>query len=86
MTSRTCLALRCLASVAHAQVSVQEYTVPWGQGIHDVWAVGERWPGVWSDSQGAVYVDDTDRVWASEWRAQVMLRFDPRGDKFEVLR
>ena len=25
----------------------------------------------------AVYVDETDKVWAAEWSAQVMLRFDP---------
>ena len=32
----------------------------------------------------AVYVDETDRVWVSEWSAQVMLRFDPATQKFEV--
>jgi virginiamycin B lyase len=31
----------------------------------------------------AVYVDETDKVWASEWTAQVMLRFDPATEKFE---
>jgi virginiamycin B lyase len=30
-----------------------------------------------------VYVDETDKVWASEWTQQVMLRFDPQAQKFE---
>jgi virginiamycin B lyase len=34
----------------------------------------------------AVYVDETDKVWASEWTAQVMLRFDPQTGKFESYR
>ncbi|MDW5444838.1 lyase [Polaromonas sp. SM01] len=33
----------------------------------------------------AVYVDDKDMVWASEWSHNVMLRFDPRTEKFDVL-
>lgn len=36
---------------AHAQVSVQEYTIPWGQGIHDVWAVDEPDGPVWFSAQ-----------------------------------
>jgi virginiamycin B lyase len=31
----------------------------------------------------AVYVDEADRVWVSEWTAQAMLRFDPATQKFE---
>jgi virginiamycin B lyase len=34
----------------------------------------------------AVYVDDTDKVWASEWTAQALLRFDPATAKFETFR
>ncbi|HZE60724.1 MAG TPA: hypothetical protein VE085_09225 [Burkholderiales bacterium] len=34
----------------------------------------------------AVYVDENDRVWASEWTAQVMPRFDPQTEKFESYR
>jgi virginiamycin B lyase len=34
----------------------------------------------------AVYVDETDRVWAAEWSAQVMLRFDPAAEKFETFK
>src|SRR6185503_18680358 len=34
----------------------------------------------------AVYVDETDKVWASEWSAQAMLRFDPATEKFESFR
>jgi virginiamycin B lyase len=33
-----------------------------------------------------VYVDETDKVWISEWTAQVMLRFDPATEKFEAFR
>lgn len=33
----------------------------------------------------AVYVDDQDVVWASEWSHNAMLRFDPRTEKFDVL-
>ena len=31
----------------------------------------------------AVYVDDTDAVWVSDWGANVILRFDPKTEKFE---
>lgn len=51
MTSRICLAVLCLASAAHAQVTVREYTVPWGHGIHDVWAVAEPDGPVWFSAQ-----------------------------------
>ena len=34
----------------------------------------------------AVYVDETDKVWVSEWTAQAMLRFDPKTEKFEAFR
>jgi virginiamycin B lyase len=32
----------------------------------------------------AVYVDDADKVWLSEWRANVMVRFDPETERFDV--
>ena len=31
----------------------------------------------------AVYVDETDAVWVSDWGANAILRFDPRTEKFE---
>ena len=31
----------------------------------------------------AVYVDETDRPWVSEWSEQAMLRFDPATQTFE---
>ena len=31
----------------------------------------------------AVYVDDTDAVWVSDWGANAILRFDPKTEKFE---
>jgi virginiamycin B lyase len=34
----------------------------------------------------AVYVDETDKVWASEWTAQVMLRLDPASGRFETFK
>lgn len=36
---------------AYAQVSVQEYTIPWGHGIHDVWALAEPDGPVWFSAQ-----------------------------------
>ena len=32
----------------------------------------------------AVYVDDTDAVWLSDWGANAILRFDPKTEKFET--
>ena len=34
----------------------------------------------------AVYVDETDKVWVSEWSEQAMLRFDPATQKFETFK
>jgi streptogramin lyase len=31
-------------------------------------------------------MDETDKVWASVWSAQVMLRFDPATEQFETLK
>jgi virginiamycin B lyase len=31
----------------------------------------------------AVYVDETDMVWVSDWGANAILRFDPKTEKFE---
>ncbi len=33
----------------------------------------------------AVYVDDKDIVWASDWSRNAMLRFDPGSEKFDVI-
>jgi virginiamycin B lyase len=33
----------------------------------------------------AVYVDNKDIVWASEWSNNAMLRFDPASEKFDVI-
>src|SRR5439155_15825877 len=30
----------------------------------------------------AVYVDETDAVWVSDWGANAILRFDPKTEKF----
>jgi virginiamycin B lyase len=38
-------------SAAHAQVSVQEYPIPWGHGLHDVWATDEPGGPVWFSAQ-----------------------------------
>jgi virginiamycin B lyase len=32
----------------------------------------------------AVYVDETDAVWVSDWSANAILRFDPKTEKFEA--
>jgi virginiamycin B lyase len=31
----------------------------------------------------AVYVDESDAVWVSDWGANAILRFDPKTEKFE---
>ena len=31
----------------------------------------------------AVYVDETDRIWVSDFGANAILRFDPAGEAFE---
>ena len=31
----------------------------------------------------AVYVDDKDKVWLTDWSANAILRFDPATEKFE---
>ena len=57
---------------AFAQVTVQK-TGAW-----------KSWKAPGADARVyAVYVDETDKVWAAEWSAQVMLRFDPASEKFE---
>ena len=32
----------------------------------------------------AVYVDERDKVWLSDWGANAIVRFDPTTEKFEV--
>ena len=34
----------------------------------------------------AVYVDETDKVWARDWASQRVVRFDPATEKFESFR
>jgi virginiamycin B lyase len=52
MTKPLWLLLTCLAAtVAHADVRVQEFSIPWGHGIHDVWAPGEPGAPVWFSAQ-----------------------------------
>jgi virginiamycin B lyase len=48
---RTCLVALFFALSAHAQVSVQEYAIPSGHGIHDVWASGAPGSPVWFSAQ-----------------------------------
>ena len=33
----------------------------------------------------AVYVDDNDKVWCTDWSSNTMLRFDAQTEKFDVL-
>lgn len=113
------LVLCLLSGGAGAQVRVQEYAVPSGHRVHDVWADANPGGPIWISAQRsghlgildpksgkvefvklgagssppgddphvyAVYVDETDKVWASEWSAQVMLRFDPATERFESFR
>jgi virginiamycin B lyase len=32
-----------------------------------------------------VYVDETDKVWLSDWGANAVVRFDPETEKFEAI-
>ena len=34
----------------------------------------------------AVYVDETDRVWLTDFGAQVLVRFDPETERFDTYR
>lgn len=45
---------------AHAEVSMQEYRVPSGHGIHDVWAPGEPGDPVWFSAQGSGHLGILD--------------------------
>src|SRR3954464_10146797 len=47
-------------SLAHSQVSVQEYTVPRGHGIHDVWADATPNGPVWISAQGSGHLGILD--------------------------
>lgn len=33
----------------------------------------------------AVYVDDKDKVWCTDWSSNTMLRFDPAGERFDAI-
>ena len=48
------------ASIAHAQVTVQEYTVPKGHGIHDVWADPSPDGPVYISAQGSGHLGILD--------------------------
>jgi len=49
-----------VAAAAHSQVSVQEYTVPRGHGIHDVWADAAPNGPVWISAQGSGHLGILD--------------------------
>ena len=53
LKSRFLLLTLAIAVPAAAQVSVQEYAVPAGHGIHDVWAAPEAGGPVWFSAQGS---------------------------------
>jgi virginiamycin B lyase len=47
----------------------------------------KKW-GVWKPpvenaKTYAVYVDDRDQVWSTEWTSNATFRFDPASEKFE---
>ena len=37
----------------------------------------------WSLVNAAVYVDDKDTVWITEWTSNAIMRFDPRSQKWD---
>jgi virginiamycin B lyase len=54
------LLVSALFSGAHAEVSVQEYAVPGGHGIHDVWADATPGGPVWISAQGSGHLGILD--------------------------
>jgi len=70
--------------VAHAELRIGDSVVMLGEAMSEDYRDPLSYGG--SPVGLMIYVDDADKVWASEWSAQVMLRFDPRSEKFEVFR
>lgn len=60
LNSRFLLLTFAFAAPAAAQVSVQEYAVPAGHGIHDVWASPEPGGPVWFSAQGSGHLGILD--------------------------
>jgi len=60
LKSRFLLLTLAIAVPAAAQVSVQEYAVPAGHGIHDVWASPEAGGPVWFSAQGSGHLGILD--------------------------
>ena len=54
------LVLCAFAAAASAQVRVQEYTIPPGHGIHDVWADAAPGGPVWFSAQGSGHLGILD--------------------------
>lgn len=57
---RVWLAALLVGTAAHAQVSVKEYRIPPGHGIHDVWAPGMPGDPVWFSAQGSGHLGILD--------------------------
>jgi virginiamycin B lyase len=62
VTAALLLSLACLAAAvpAVAQVSVQEYPIPGGHRVHDVWADGAPDGPVWFSAQGSGHLGILD--------------------------
>jgi streptogramin lyase len=80
--------LACLGNslTVRAETSMQTYPVPHGAGPHDVAPAANGIVWYTAQAQGAqayaVYVDDEDKVWLSDFDANAVLRFDPVTEKF----
>ena len=61
LTALACLAAMLLGQ-AQAQVSVQEYPLPRGVGVHDVWADPAADGPVWFSAQGSGQLGRLDPV------------------------
>src|SRR5215470_10890519 len=60
MRKRLCLVLCLLSTVAGAQVRVQEYPIPPGHRIHDLWADAAPDGPVWFSAQGSGHLGILD--------------------------
>ncbi len=62
------------------QLSVHDPSLGEGPKSWRSWKAPSENPRVY-----AVYVDDKDIVWCTDWGANTMLRFDPQAERFDVL-
>ena len=72
------------AEVHEQSQLVMRMLYEWARAIRDAKTSWRTWraPGE-NPRVYAVYVDERDKVWFSEWSGNAMYRFDPVSEKFE---